>query len=237
MDYIGIIPARYGSTRFPGKPLAILGDKPLLCHVYDAARSFDKWCDLVVATDDTRIERMCNLHKIPCIMTSKDHVDCIDRAWEVAEKIKGDRYIVIQGDEPFFDHSILDTDLSPSVVNFYTQIIIPEEIHDSNVVKVIVSKNLQAIYFSRNVIPYGKEITRKSHDAITVDKQLGIYSFSLEALRQFHFLGMSYLEGMEGIGLLRYIENDIDVYMRYASTDLISIDTEEDLKRAERLLK
>jgi 3-deoxy-manno-octulosonate cytidylyltransferase (CMP-KDO synthetase) len=236
MKLIGIIPARYSSSRFPGKPLAILGNKPLLCHVYQSALSFNSWEKLVVATDDQRISHMCELHNIPYIMTSSDHEDCIDRAWEVAEKLEADRYIVIQGDEPFFDSSILNTDLSPSVVNFYTQVTIPEEIDDPNVVKVVVSRNLKAIYFSRNSIPYAKSVTRKSGDMLNIDKQIGVYSFSINSLRQFHFLGMSYLEGIEGIGLLRFLENDIDVYMRYSPKDSISIDTEEDLGRAERLL-
>ena len=235
MKYCGIIPARFKSTRFPGKPLAKLGGVPIVVRVYRQAVKFEKWHQLVVATDDDRIVSVCDDYNVPSIMTSPDHPDCIDRAAEVAETISADRYIVIQGDEPFFDPSSLDVDLSPAIVNLYTQVVDANEIEDSNVVKVVVSKNLKAIYFSRYTIPYAAKSTRKSSDPINVDKQLGVYSFSGESLRQFKALGMSYLEGIEGIGLLRFLENDIEVHMRYAQSDSLSIDTEDDLQRAERL--
>lgn len=237
MRITGIIPARYQSSRFPGKPLADLCGKPLIWHVYNSACKFDDWDDLVVATDDSRIESECKKFNIPAIMTRNDHPDCIDRASEVAAKIKSDRYIVIQGDEPLFDSRILNVDLSPSVVNFYTQVSLECEIDDPNAVKVIVSKNLRAIYYSRYAIPYHNTNTRKSTDPFNIDKQIGLYSFSSEALRQFSALGMSYLEGIEGIGMLRFIENDIDVHMRYAQYDSVSVDTVGDLKRVEAILE
>lgn len=237
MNYIGVIPARYASTRFPGKPLARLCGKPLLQHVYDEALKFSQWDDLVVATESEEIETYCKQAGISVVMTSPDHPDCIDRAAEVATKIKGEKYIIIQGDEPFFQSSMLESDLSPSVVNFYTETLQQNEISDPNVVKVVVSKGLRAIYFSRHTIPYYLKITRKSHDPVTIDKQVGVYSFDRESLLQFNSLGMSFLEGVEGIGLLRLLDNDVPIYMRYCSYDPISVDTPEDLLRAEKLME
>jgi len=242
MEFIGIIPARYKSKRFPGKPLADLLGKPMIWHVYQSALQFKKWKKLLVATDDSRISDACSSLNIPCMLTRDDHPDCIDRAAEVAirlEKIHevADRYIVIQGDEPMFDASILETDYSPSVVNFYTEETCEGEIDDPNAVKVVVSKNLKAIYFSRYTVPHHQSETTKGNYILKIDKQIGIYAFSIEALKQFNAIGMSYLEGMEGIGLLRFLENDIDVHMRYTQYDSFSVDTEEDLKFVEGIMK
>lgn len=240
MDFIGIIPARYQSSRFPGKSLASIAGKPMIWHVYHSAMKFDTWKELVVATDDDRIMSACKEMGMKCIMTQPTHLDCIDRAAESAQILKqdgieADRYIVIQGDEPMFDASILYTDLSPSVVNLYTQTS-AVELEDPNVVKVVVSKNLKAIYFSRYSIPYHETTTQKGDFPLKIDKQLGIYSFSIEALSQFSVLGMSYLESVEGIGLLRFLENDIDVHMRYAQYDSFSVDTPDDLEKVERIM-
>ncbi len=237
MKIVGVIPARYESSRFPGKPLADLCGKPLLWHVYNSAAKFDHWDELMVATDDERIESVCKHFKIPIVMTRRDHPDCIDRVAEVATFVEADRYIVIQGDEPMFDARILDIDMSPSVINFYTQVILENEIEDPDVVKVVVSKNLKAIYYSRYAIPHHNAKTRKSSDPFNIDKQIGLYAFSSEALRQFMALGMSYLEGIEGIGMLRFLENDIDVHMRYAQYDSVSVDTPADLKRVAALIE
>ena len=242
MDFIGIIPARYKSRRFPGKPIAELLGKPMIWHVYQSARKFDKWKQLLVATDDKRISSVCESYEIPYMLTKEEHPDCIDRAAEVALRLEGmgkgaDRYIVIQGDEPMFDASILETDFSPSIVNLYTEVSNKDEIDDPNAVKVVVSKSLKAIYFSRYTIPYHQNVTQRGNYMLKIDKQIGIYSFSIEALKQFTALGVSYLEGIEGIGLLRFLENDIDVHMRYAQYDSFSVDTEGDLRSVESIMK
>lgn len=242
MEFIGIIPARYKSKRFPGKPIASLLGKPMIWHVYNSALNFDKWKCIYVATDDERIESVCNQYDMPCIMTRADHPDCIDRATEVAielqrKNIIADKYIIMQGDEPLFDSSILNADLSPSIVNFYTDIHSESELYSPNTVKVIVSKNMKAIYYSRYTIPFHGSMTTKGNYALRFFKQLGIYAFSIEALTQFHVFGMSYLEGVEGIGMLRFLENDVDVHMRYAKHDSLSVDTPEDLEAVEKIMQ
>ena len=241
MKFIGIIPARYASKRFPGKSLADLCGKPVLWHVYNSAKKFKQMDSLWVAADDDRILNYCNSVNIPCLLTNIEHNDCIDRAYETAcilqnKSIYADRYIIVQGDEPFFNCEMLDCDLSPEIVNFYTKIANEEQIIDVNTVKAVVSKKLMAIYFSRCPIPYSGNSTIKANFAKNFDKQLGVYSFSFNALKEFNRIGMSYFEGIEGIGLLRFIENDIDVHMRYSEFDSISIDVPEDLKKAQKLL-
>lgn len=240
MKMVGIIPCRYNSSRFPGKALAILGDKPVLQHVVESASRYE-WDHLIVATDDTRIESFCKTIGVDSVMTSEKHKDCLDRACEAAVLLgsisnPNNRYVVIQGDEPFFKPEILDCDLSPEIVNFYTRVSRTEEIDDPNVVKVVVSKQLKAIYYSRYSIPYSNSSTVKSSDKKVIDKQIGVYSFSGNMLVEFKNLGMSYLEGLEGIGLLRFLENGIPIDMRYAYYDPISIDTPGDLERANLVL-
>lgn len=241
LKLVGIIPARYNSSRFPGKPLVDLLGKPLIWHVYHSARRYDKFSKLLVATDDSRIVDECSLHGIECLMTSKEHQDCLDRSAEVVSILNNagelyDRYITIQGDEPMFNPIILNQDLSPEVVNFYTKINIEEEIDDPNVVKVVVSKGLKAIYYSRYSIPYSANKTRKQTYDVTFDKQLGLYSFSADALLKYNKLGVSHLESVEGIGLLRLIENDVPIHMRYSDYDSISVDTPDDLEYVKTIL-
>ncbi|MFA6088636.1 MAG: 3-deoxy-manno-octulosonate cytidylyltransferase [Candidatus Woesearchaeota archaeon] len=242
MNFIGIIPARYNSSRFTGKPLCDILGKPMIWHVYSSVLKWDKWDKVYIATDDERIKDVCHQYSMPCIMTSPDHTDCLDRAGEVVDilykkKEFADRFIIVQGDEPLFDTRTLDTDLSPSIVNFYTEVKDLSEIYDSNAVKVLVSKNQKAIYFSRYSVPYHDKKTKRCEDDPKIYKQIGVYSFSDEMLRIFLTLKSSYLENMEGIGLNRLIENGIDIYMRYTEYDSISVDTKEDKERIISLMK
>lgn len=241
MKFIGIIPARYKSSRFPGKPLCDILGKPMIWHVYNSVHKWDKWDSVYVATDNELISETCNKLNIPAVMTKSTHTDCLDRAGEVVDILGrqskfADRYIIIQGDEPLFDVRTLDTDLSPTVVNFYTKVQDYSEKYDSNAVKVVVSKNQKALYYSRYSIPYHDEKTKRSTEEPTIYKQIGVYSFSGEMLKLFLTLCQSSLENMEGIGLNRLIENDIDVYMRYTNYDSISVDTPEDRNRIIKII-
>tara|TARA_Y100000310_G_scaffold338422_1_gene428033 strand:- start:7305 stop:8030 length:726 start_codon:yes stop_codon:yes gene_type:complete len=241
LNFIGIIPARYESSRFPGKPLCDIGGKPMVCKVHESASKWDKWSNIYVATDDHRIVEACNNHSVPALVTKKSHTDCLDRAAEAVELIEGmgdkaDRYIIIQGDEPLFEAKTLDTDLSPEIVNFYTHVQKEEERDDPNAVKVIVSKYQKAMYFSRTTIPYDAEATRRSKDKLKIYKQIGVYSFSASAIKKYTHMSSSYYENLEGIGLLRLLENGVDVHMRYTKHDSVSVDTEKDRQRIVSLL-
>ncbi len=129
MKIIGIIPARFGSTRYRGKPLCDILGKPMILRVYESAKKWDKWYKLYVATDDERISNCCDKYNIPWLMTDVKHKDCLDRCAEAAEILKNqgieaDRYIIIQGDEPLFDIKIFkDVDMQYDNINFYSKII------------------------------------------------------------------------------------------------------------------
>lgn len=243
--YIGIIPARYQSSRFPGKPLCDIVGMPMVWHVYNSVMKWDKWEKVYVATDSHEIGGKCGELKIPYIMTSDKHMDCLDRAAEVVEILEAetedkkvaDKYIVIQGDEPLFEVETLNTDLSPSIVNFYTEVHDQYDMYDSNAVKVVVSRNQKAVYFSRYSIPYHNEKTKRTDGKVTIFKQIGVYVFSGEMLKLYNSLKPTPLEVQEGIGLNRLIENDIEIHMRYTPYDSISVDTPEDRNRIENILK
>lgn len=237
MHFIGIIPARYASSRFPGKPLCDILGQPMIKRVYDSVMKWPKWDKVFVATENQDIMDVCNDLKIPCLMTGNNHVDCLDRAAEAADILENrgegaDRYIVIQGDEPLFEIKTLNVNLEPEIVNFYTTTVDRHDLYDANAVKVVVSQGQMALYFSRYTVPYHDEKTRRNDDLpLMVYKQIGVYSFSYEKLQQYTSLSLGYLEQMEGIGLLRLLENDIPIHMRYTQYDSISVDTSVDRQR------
>ena len=242
MEYVGIIPACYQSSRFPGKSLCDILGKTMIQRTYESVLNWDKWEKVYVATDSLKIKDKCDTLKIPVIMTKDTHQDCLDRVSEVVEilekrKENVDRYIIIQGDEPLFNTNTLNVDLSPAIVNFYIEVHDSYDKYDSNAVKVIVSRNQKAIYFSRYSVPYHDEKTKRSNDKVKILKQIGVYSFSAEMLKLYNSLKTTPLENMEGIGLNRLIENDIEVYMRYTKHDSISVDTPDDRDRIVNLLQ
>ncbi len=241
-NYIGIIPARFQSSRFPGKPLCDICGKPMIWHVYTSMMKWEHWKEVYVATDSKDIVEKCAELGIPSIMTKDTHTDCLDRAAEVAERLEAegrgaDKYIIIQGDEPLFNVDTLNTDMSPSIVNFYTKVQDQAEKYDVNAVKVVVSKNDRALYFSRYSVPYHDEKTKRTDDEVIIHKQLGVYVFTGEMLKLYTSLNSSSLESMEGIGLNRLLENDIDVFMRYTKHDSISVDTPHDQRRIIKILE
>lgn len=240
--YIGIIPARYQSSRFPGKPLCDILGKPMIQRVYESVMKWDKWDRVYVATDNKEIRDKCDELNIPVIITKETHTDCLDRASEVVDVlgrdgIRADKYIVIQGDEPLFNVKTLDVDLSPSIVNFYTKVQDKYDMYDSNAVKVVVSNNKKAIYFSRYSVPYHDDKTKRTNDDVTILKQIGVYVFTGEMLKLYSSLKQTSLENMEGIGLNRLLENDIEIHMRYTDYDSISVDTPEDRHRIIKIIK
>lgn len=240
--YIGIIPARYQSSRFPGKPLCDILGKPMIQRVYESVMKWDKWKAVYVATDSLEILNKCKYLQIPVVMTKDTHTDCLDRAAELTEILEkegngADKYIVIQGDEPLFNARTLNTDLSPSIVNFYTEVHDKYDKYDSNAVKVVVSRNNKAVYFSRYSIPYHDEKTKRTNDAASILKQIGVYVFTGEMLKIYTSLKQTPLENMEGIGLNRLLENDIEICMRHTEHDSISVDTPEDRNRIIKIIK
>ncbi|MEU4897621.1 3-deoxy-manno-octulosonate cytidylyltransferase [Streptomyces sp. NPDC044780] len=234
--HIAVIPCRWGASRFPGKPLAVLGDKPLLWHVHQRCLEARRLDGAVVATDDERIEAACRQLGIECIRTA-EHLTGTDRVAEVAERLPAKAYINVQGDEPFISPTAID-DISEALeykppgtlaVNAYAELHDPGAVLDHNVVKVVVSAQSKALMFSRQPIPYPKG------DRPKYLRQLGLYGFTGSALQHFLQLQQGPLERAEGVEMLRFVEHGHAVQMVPVLDDGVAVDTPEDLARAERL--
>jgi len=244
MKFIAIIPARYASTRFPGKPLAILGGKPVIQRVYEQAISVLP--EVYVATDDERIFQAVEAFGGQVIMTRTDHKSGTDRIEEAASKINTDADVIIniQGDEPFVQASQIKT-LMQLFENTETQIgtlgkhfETIEAANNPNSPKIVTDQRGFALYFSRSVIPYlrGQEQTTwLSHFPYL--KHLGIYAYRREVLREVTQLPQSPLEKAESLEQLRWLENGYRIRVGITNVETVGIDTPEDLQRAEEFLK
>ena len=240
MKIIGIIPARYNSSRFPGKALSDIHGKPMVWWVYQAAKKVTKLDEVYVATDDNRIRAVCEQLSIKAMMTSESHPTGTDRIGEVAQKIKADLYVNVQGDEPLLEPFTIEQAIIPfikgdidfCVTNLMTEIKKMAELINASVPKVVVNKNGDAVFFSRLPIPYPKGIS-----SIRYFKQVCVYVFTPEALRKFCSLERGILERSEDIELLRFIEHDMKVRMIEVKQEPIGVDTPADLERAREILK
>lgn len=247
LRFIVIIPARYASTRFPAKPLALLGGKPVIQRVYEQVSGVVS--DVVVATDDERIYEAVEAFGGRVVMTSTNHNSGTDRCWEAYQK-QGEEYDVVinvQGDEPFIAHSqlraIMDcfndetTDIATLVKPFTEEDGI-EALENPNSPKVVLDKQSRAIYFSRSVIPYLRGVEReewlKKH---TYYKHIGMYAFRADVLKQVTSLEQSPLELAESLEQLRWLENGYKIGVGISDVETVGIDTPEDLQKAEEFLK
>ena len=243
MKFIGIIPARYASTRFPGKPLAILGGKTVIQRVYEQASSVLE--EVYVATDDERILQAVEQFGGRAVMTRTDHKSGTDRIEEAAEKTGTDADVIInvQGDEPFIQPSQIET-LIRLFDNPTTQIGTLGKRFDSieatlnpNSPKIVTDLQGFALYFSRSIIPFvrGKEQTEwlKSYPFL---KHLGLYAYRREVLHEVTQLPQSPLELAESLEQLRWLENGYRIRVGLTDVETVGIDTPEDLERAEEFL-
>lgn len=246
LHFVAIIPARYASTRFPGKPLALLGGKPVIQRVYEQVSAVVE--DAVVATDDERIFAAVEAFGGRVVMTSTEHRSGTDRCYEAYQKI-GKTYDVVinvQGDEPFIAHSQLRAIMScfddeqteiATLVKPFTEEDGIEALENPNSPKVVVDTASKAIYFSRSVIPYLRGVEReewlKHH---TFYKHIGMYAFRSEVLRAVTALPQSSLERAESLEQLRWIENGYKIGVGISDVETVGIDTPEDLARAEEFL-
>lgn len=247
MKFIGIIPARYASTRFPAKPLAILGGKPVIQRVYEQVAGILD--EAYVATDDERIETAVKSFGGKVVMTSVNHKSGTDRCYEAYTKVGHGYDIVvnIQGDEPFIQHSQLEavkTCFEDATTQIATLVkpFIPEDGYDAlknaNSPKVVVNKNMNALYFSRSIIPFqrnaDKEDWLKGH---TYYKHIGLYAYRADILKEITSLSQSSLEMAESLEQLRWLENGYTIKVGVSEVETIGIDTPQDLARAEEFLK
>jgi len=247
MRFLGIIPARYASTRFPGKPLAMLGGKTVIQRVYEQVVGVVD--DAYVATDDERIENVVKNFGGKVVMTSPNHRSGTDRCYEACMKVGSDFDVVvnIQGDEPFIQPSQIETvkhcfDDPKTQIATLVKPFVPdasyELLENPNSPKVVVSSDWRALYFSRSVIPYlrGKkrEDWLKSH---TYYKHIGLYAYKVPVLREITSLPQSSLEIAESLEQLRWLENGYTIKVGVTEVETIGIDTPEDLQLAEQFLK
>lgn len=244
MKFIGIIPARYASTRFPGKPLALLGGKPVIQHVYEKVAAVLEAA--YVATDDERIYDVVKAFGGQVVMTRTDHKSGTDRIEEAIEKIGGEWDVVVnvQGDEPFVAKSQLDTichcfdDPTTQIATLGKPFENMEAVQNPNSPKIVVDNMGFAMYFSRSVIPYvrGKEKSSwLTHYPFL--KHLGIYAYRKDVLRQVTQLPQSSLEIAESLEQLRWLQNGFKIKVGTTDVETVGIDTPQDLERAEEFLK
>ena len=244
MKFIGIIPARYASTRFPGKPLALLGGKPVIQHVYEKVAAVLEAA--YVATDDERIYDVVKSFGGQVVMTRTDHKSGTYRIEEAIEKIGGEWDVVVnvQGDEPFVAKSQLDTichcfdDPTTQIATLGKPFESMEAVQNPNSPKIVVDNMGFAMYFSRSVIPYvrGKEKSSwLTHYPFL--KHLGIYAYRKDVLRQVTQLPQSSLEIAESLEQLRWLQNGFKIKVGTTDVETVGIDTPQDLERAEEFLK
>jgi 3-deoxy-manno-octulosonate cytidylyltransferase (CMP-KDO synthetase) len=244
MKFIAVIPARYSSSRFPGKPLAVLVGKPVIQRVYEQVTKVlsEAW----VATDDERIYNTVLDFGGKAVMTRQDHKSGTDRIEEAVEKIKTDADVIvnIQGDEPFIQPSQIETvckqfdNPSTQIATIGKPFTSMEAVENPNSPKIVTDVNGFALYFSRSVIPYVRGVEEKewlSHFPFL--KHLGIYAYRREVLREITRLPQSPLEKAESLEQLRWLQNGYRIRVGITNVETVGIDSPDDLRRAEEFLK
>jgi len=238
---IVVIPARYGSTRLPGKPLVPLAGTPMIQRVYERAKAAQRVHRVIVATDDDRILQAVQSFGGEARMTRADHRTGTERVAEVAAHETGDIFVNVQGDEPLLDPHAVDTAVQAlleepqsSVATVATAIKTPADIMDPNVCKVVLDFDENALYFSRAPIPW----VRDTHSKIQVRhwKHLGLYVFRRDALLEYPTLPQGELERIEQLEQLRWLENGWKIKVAEVEHDAVSVDVPEDIARVEKLL-
>ena len=247
MKFLGIIPARYASTRFPAKPLAMLGGKTVIQRVYEQVSGVMD--DAYVATDDERIEAAVKAFGGKVVMTSVHHKSGTDRCYEAMTRIGGqfDVVVNIQGDEPFIQpsqlHSIQACFQDPAtqiatLVKPFTPQDGLQALQNPNSPKVVLDKNRNALYFSRSVIPYLRGVDSAEWlSRHTYYKHIGLYAYRTEVLKEITALPQSSLDLAESLEQLRWLENGYVIKAGITEVETIGIDTPQDLQRAEEFLK
>lgn len=237
MQAIAIIPARLGSTRLARKALQPIGGVPMVGRVYEAVAKSTLLSDVIVATDSDEILQVCRKHGWHARMTSSSHRSGTERVHEVSNVVRADVYVNVQGDEPLSraEHiaTLLEVMAKPGVVvGTLKTPAAPIDIPNPNAVKVVTDADGRALYFSRATIPFDRDSGRPVYF-----KHLGFYAYRKPALDRFVFLPESSLEKSERLEQLRFLENGIPIYVGETPFDTVGVDTEEDLRRVEEILR
>ena len=244
MKIVGIIPARFASTRFPGKSLHLIADKPLVQHVVERCREAQSLADVIVATDDERIAKVarefCTVE-----MTRVDHPSGTDRIAEVVARLDCDAVVNVQGDEPLIPATVIDAVASALTDAEMTTAATPvrniAEYSDPNAVKVVVDAAGRALYFSRRTIPFVRDSPEENPEqqlaAFPFLKHLGIYGYRRDTLKRLVEFAASPLEQAERLEQLRALENGIGIAVCLVEYESIGVDVPEDVQRVEALLR
>ena len=237
-----VIPARYGATRLPGKPLVQLAGKPMIQRVYERAKQSQRAGRVIVATDDARIVAAVEGFGGEARMTRADHRTGTERVAEVAAHVAGEVFVNVQGDEPLLDPAAVDTAIDAlleepvaAVATVATAIRVPGDIMDPNVVKAVLDFDNNALYFSRAPVPWVRDTSAKLQ--VRHWKHLGLYVFQREALLEYPTLPQGELEKIEQLEQLRWMENGWKIRVAEVEHDAVSVDVPEDVARVEKLLQ
>ena len=239
MKTIAVIPARYASTRMPGKPLADVLGKPMIWWVYRAAKACAKLDDVLIATDDTRIADVCAQYDMKCVMTSPDHDTPTGRIWEVSTRVAADLYLQLMGAEPLVAPAAFDLILPDTLPDDACYVAVltnvmqhPADVVDFSNQKVVTNAAREVLMISRSPIPYPKGTLDFDYEKVT-----GIQLYSKQALQFYHDTPKSILERAEENDMMRYVENGRKVHAIVSPYKTVSVDTPKDLALVNEILK
>ena len=239
MKIIGVIPARYQSSRFEGKPLADICGKPMIWWVYQQVKKVKELSEVYVATDDDRIKAECEKYDIKVLMTSQNHPDHISRVQEVSDLVKSDIYLCINGDEPLIDDKAISKVIKKALtvqnlffVGAFRYLTDPAETFDGANIKLVTNKDNRAVYISRTPIPFPKGTLMFQYK-----KYVGIECFAKSALDFFVNTPKGELENIEDIDHLRFLENGKSLIFEKIDSESISVDTKKDLEKVIKIIK
>lgn len=241
MNIVGVIPARYQSSRLPGKPLVDICGKPMIWWTYQRAKAVNGFSEIYIALDDDRVANVCKQYNMKYVMTSNENKTHINRIYEFSQKINADIYAVICGDEPYIKSEVIEK-IIPDDSNYNNNIpqawalkrlmTNPAEVIDPNNIKIVTDKNGNCLYLSRSPMPFPFKTVLMDYYKI-----VGIEGYNKAALEFFHQQKKGNLEKIEDIALLRFIEYGFNLNFKLVDTDALSVDTEKDLEKIRILIQ
>lgn len=238
MKIVGIIPARYGSTRMPGKPLMDICGHPMIWWVYQNVKKVKEFEGIYVATDDERIRKVCEGFGATVIMTTSDCSCLIDRVYQVSNVVNADYYVTVNGDEPILESEIIPRiipsfvdNTNPVVRGLVREFKDPVEVIDSGNIKIVVGLNGYSLYTSRSPVPYPQKTTN-----FTYKKYVGVELFNKPALEFYVTHEQTEIEKIEDIGSIRFLEHGIRVHYDLVESESLSIDTPKDIEKIREII-
>lgn len=239
MKIVGVIPARYQSSRLPGKPLADICGKPMIWWVYQQAKKVPELSDIYVATDDSRIQSVCHQYDIPVVMTSVDNPTHVHRTYDFAKKVPADLYVIVLGDEPLIESEVISKVIpetveesavvARSLMRNFTD---PTELIDPANIKVAANAQGDCMYLSRSPVPFPYKTVLFKYR-----KTVGVDCYNMKALEFFVNTEPGFLETVEDIAILRFMENKVGMNFTLVESNALAVDTERDLQKVRKIIE